>query len=93
MAPSCSEAGVLGVVPGVIGLLQALEVIKLATGVGDPLIGRLLLFDARSTRMRELSLGPDPGCRYCADGRDFPGYVDYAEFCSGATSEDLETHD
>ena len=92
-APSCSEAGVLGVVPGVIGLLQALEVIKLATGVGEPLIGRLLLFDALGTRMRELALGPDPGCRYCADDREFPGYVDYAEFCSGRASQDLETND
>jgi len=93
MAPSCSEAGVLGAVPGIIGLLQALEVIKLATGVGEPLIGRLLLFDARTTRMRELTLGPDSGCRYCAKGSDFPGYVDYTEFCSAPGREELETHD
>jgi len=66
-APSCNEAGVLGVVPGVIGSLQALEAIKLATGIGEPLIGRLLLFDARKSRMREVVLAPDPGCRYCAD--------------------------
>ena len=92
-APSCSEAGVLGVVPGIIGLLQALEVIKLVTGVGEPLIGRLLLFDARTTRMRELSLGPDPDCRYCAEHHEFPGYVDYADFCSTPDRQDLETHD
>ena len=93
MAPSCSEAGVLGVVPGIIGLLQALEVIKLATGAGEPLIGRLLLFDARTTRMRELALGPDPACRYCADNTEFPGYIDYAEFCNTPGQQDLETHD
>lgn len=93
MAPSCSEAGVLGVVPGIIGLLQALEVIKLATGVGEPLTGRLLLFDARTTRMRELALGPDPACRYCADNSEFPGYIDYAEFCSASSFEESETHD
>lgn len=93
MAPSCSEAGVLGVVPGIIGLLQALEVIKLATGVGEPLIGRLLLFDARTTRMRELTLGPDPACPYCAEDNEFPGYVDYAEFCNAPSREELETND
>ena len=93
MAPSCSEAGVLGVVPGIIGSLQALEVIKLATGIGEPLIGRLLLFDARTTRMRELALGPDPECRYCADESKFPGYIDYAEFCNASSLEESETND
>src|SRR6056297_418026 len=93
MAPSCNEAGVLGVVPGVIGLLQALEVIKLASGIGEPLIGRLLLFDARTTRMRELALGPDPECRYCADESKFPGYIDYAEFCNASSLEESETND
>ncbi|MBS3743309.1 MAG: molybdopterin-synthase adenylyltransferase MoeB [Wenzhouxiangellaceae bacterium] len=75
-APSCDEAGVLGVVPGIIGMLQALEVIKLVTGIGQPLIGRLLLFDARTTRLRELALGPNPGCRHCGDERAVPADVD-----------------
>lgn len=79
--PSCSEAGVLGVVPGVIGLLQALEVLKLVLGFGEPLIGRLLLFDARRTGLRSLRLERDPACRYCDPEVDFPGYVDYHGFC------------
>lgn len=83
-APSCSEAGVLGVAPGVIGLLQALEAMKLIVGFGEPLIGRLLLFNAKTTRLRELKLVRDPGCTYCAPDVDFPGYVDYDDFCSGA---------
>ncbi len=89
-APNCNEAGVLGVVPGIIGLLQALEVIKLVAKIGEPLIGRLLLFDGWSTRLREVRLKADPDCRYCAPGRDFPGYVDYVQFCAGTTSESTE---
>ncbi len=81
LAPSCSEAGVLGVVPGIIGLLQALEVIKLITGIGEPLIGRLLLFDARRSSLRQVLLHADPECRYCAPGREFPGYADDPHFC------------
>lgn len=87
-APSCNEAGVLGVVPGIIGLLQALEVIKLVTGIGQPLIGRLLLFDARATRLREVRLGADPACRYCAPGTPFPGYADYAQSCADGGAPD-----
>lgn len=83
-APPCSEAGVLGVVPGVVGMLQALEVLKLVLGFGEPLIGRLLLFDARRSRLRELGLSADPDCAYCAAGREFPGYVDYQRFCETA---------
>lgn len=64
-APPCSEAGVLGVVPGVIGLLQALEALKLILDVGEPLIGRLLLFDAKGARFREVKLNADPACRCC----------------------------
>ncbi|WP_203594619.1 molybdopterin-synthase adenylyltransferase MoeB [Wenzhouxiangella limi] len=89
-APSCNEAGVLGVVPGIIGLLQALEVIKLATGIGETLAGRLLLFDGRNTRLREVRLGADPECRYCAPGRKFPGYIDYTHFCADSARENHE---
>lgn len=83
-APNCSEAGVLGVVPGVIGLLQATEAIKLILGIGESLAGRLLHFDALSMRFRETRLMPDPHCPVCALGKAFPGYIDYAAFCAGA---------
>jgi sulfur-carrier protein adenylyltransferase/sulfurtransferase len=76
---------VLGVLPGVIGLLQATEAIKLLLHLGEPLVGRLLHFDALSMRFRETRLAPDPDCPLCAPGRDFPGYVDYDAFCSGDT--------
>ena len=82
-APNCSEVGVLGVLPGVIGLLQATEAIKLLLGLGEPLTGRLLHFDALSMRFRETRLAPDPDCPVCAPGRAFPGYIDYAAFCAG----------
>ncbi|MGY0559522.1 molybdopterin-synthase adenylyltransferase MoeB [Luteimonas sp. A277] len=83
-APNCSEAGVLGILPGVVGLLEATEAIKLLLGIGEPLRGRLLHFDAMGMRFRETRLGPDPDCPLCAPGRPFPGYIDYAAFCSGA---------
>src|SRR4249919_3992980 len=73
-APNCSEAGVFGVLPGLIGLLQATEALKLVLGIGQPLAGRLLHFDALSLRFRETRLGPDPDCPVCAPGRDFTGY-------------------
>lgn len=82
-APNCSEAGVLGVLPGVIGLLQATEAIKLLLGLGDPLVGRILHFDAMAMRFRETRLPPDPDCAVCAAGKPFPGYIDYAAFCVG----------
>jgi molybdopterin/thiamine biosynthesis adenylyltransferase/rhodanese-related sulfurtransferase len=81
-APNCAEAGVLGVLPGVIGLLQATEALKLLLGIGRPLIGRLLLFDALGASFRELSLNADPACPLCAPGTAFPGYIDYAAFCA-----------
>ena len=81
-APNCAEAGVLGVLPGIIGLLQANETIKLLLGLGDSLAGRLLGFDALAAKFREIRLSPDPGCPVCAPGKPFPGYIDYAKFCS-----------
>lgn len=81
-APNCAEAGVLGVLPGVIGLLQATEVLKLLLGTGETLAGRLLHFDALGTRFRETRIPPDPDCAVCAAGREFPGYADYARFCT-----------
>ena len=81
-APNCAEAGVLGVLPGMVGLLQATEVLKLLLGIGEPLVGRLLGFDALGMRFRQTGLRPDPDCPLCAPDRDFPGYIDYAAFCS-----------
>jgi molybdopterin/thiamine biosynthesis adenylyltransferase/rhodanese-related sulfurtransferase len=81
-APNCSEAGVLGVLPGVVGMLQATEAIKLLLGIGEPLVGRVLMFDALAMRFHETRLAPDPECPVCAQGKPFPGYIDYAAFCS-----------
>ncbi|MEO6264804.1 MAG: molybdopterin-synthase adenylyltransferase MoeB [Luteimonas sp.] len=83
-APNCAEAGVLGVLPGVIGLLQATEAIKLILGIGEPLTGRLLHFDALAMHFRQTRLAPDPDCAVCAPGKAFPGYIDYAAFCAAA---------
>lgn len=82
-APSCSDAGVLGLLPGIVGLLQANEVVKLLLGIGRPLAGRLLRFDALAMDFRQTVLGPDPDCPLCAPGQPFPGYIDYARFCAG----------
>ena len=84
MAPSCAEAGVLGVLPGVIGMLEAVETVKLLLGAGDPLVGRLIAYDALRATFTELALDRDPKCRYCGDGVEFPGYVDYEQFCSSS---------
>lgn len=80
-APNCANAGVLGVLPGIVGLLQANEVLKLLLDIGEPLRGRLLHFDALAMRFRETRLSADPQCPLCAPGRPFPGYIDYARFC------------
>lgn len=82
-APNCAEVGVLGVVPGIVGLLQANETLKLLLGIGQPLIGRLLLIDALGMHFRELKLPADSQCALCAPEREFPGYIDYAQFCAG----------
>jgi molybdopterin/thiamine biosynthesis adenylyltransferase/rhodanese-related sulfurtransferase len=81
LAPSCAEAGVLGVLPGVIGLLEAVEAVKLILGKGDPLIGRLLAYDAMKATFREFKIQRDPNCAYCEEGKPFPGYIDYETFC------------
>lgn len=86
LAPSCAEAGVLGVLPGVIGLLQSVETIKILLGIGEPLVGRLLYYDALRANFMELYLEHDPKCRYCSDPEHFPGYVDYEAFCAAARS-------
>jgi molybdopterin/thiamine biosynthesis adenylyltransferase/rhodanese-related sulfurtransferase len=83
MAPSCAEAGVLGVLPGIIGLMQANEALKLILGKGEPLVGRLLTFDALGTRFQELKLRRDPKCPVCADGAKVE-FIDYEQFCNTA---------
>ncbi|MDQ3038543.1 MAG: molybdopterin-synthase adenylyltransferase MoeB [Pseudomonadota bacterium] len=81
-APNCSEAGVLGVLPGVIGMLQATEALKLMLGIGEPLRGRLLQFDALAMRFRETRLAADPACPVCAPESAFPGYGDDPASCA-----------
>ncbi|MGH9462503.1 MAG: molybdopterin-synthase adenylyltransferase MoeB, partial [Vicinamibacteria bacterium] len=81
LVPSCAEGGVLGVLPGIVGTLQALEVIKLILGEGSPLIGRLLLFDALKMRFRELKLRKDPDCALCGERATIKELIDYEQFC------------
>jgi molybdopterin/thiamine biosynthesis adenylyltransferase/rhodanese-related sulfurtransferase len=83
LAPSCAEGGVLGVLPGIIGSLQADEALKLALGVGTSLVGRLLLFDALSAAFTEVQLRRDPACPVCGESPTITEYVDYVEFCQG----------
>jgi molybdopterin/thiamine biosynthesis adenylyltransferase/rhodanese-related sulfurtransferase len=83
LAPSCAEGGVLGVLPGVIGSLQANEALKLALGAGDPLVGRLMLFDALSASFTEVAIRRDPDCPVCGDNPTITEYIDYVEFCAG----------
>ncbi len=82
LAPSCAEGGVLGVLPGIVGSLQANEALKLALGTGDPLVGRLLLFDALETQFTEIALRRDPECPVCGENPTITEYVDYVEFCA-----------
>ncbi|NIR31564.1 MAG: molybdopterin-synthase adenylyltransferase MoeB [Gammaproteobacteria bacterium] len=84
LAPSCAEAGVLGVLPGVIGLLEAIEAIKIILDIGDPLVGRMLHYDALPVRFMEFKVERNASCRYCGDHAEFPGYVDYEQFCAAA---------
>ncbi len=79
--PSCAEGGVLGVLPGVIGMIQAIEAIKILLGIGDPLRGRLLLFDALEMRFREMRVKRDPACPVCGDHPSITEPIDYHQFC------------
>ncbi len=97
LVPSCAEGGVLGILPGTIGLIQATETVKLILGVGEPLVGRLLLYDALTMRFRELKLRRNPECPVCGDHPTITKLIDYQEFCgipkqapAGAEIEPLE---
>ena len=79
--PNCAQAGVLGVLPGIIGMLQSIEAIKLIVGIGEPLIGRLLHFDALKVTFRELKLRRDPQCPVCGQNPTIFAPIDYDQFC------------
>src|SRR3954447_21221240 len=79
--PNCAQAGVLGVLPGIIGMLQAIETLKLILGIGDPLVGRLLHFDALKVKFRELNLRRDPQCPVCGENPSIFAPIDYDQFC------------
>ena len=81
LVPSCAEGGVLGVLPGIVGSIQAAETLKLIIGKGEPLVGRLLLFDALAMRFRELKLRKNPECPVCGNHPTVTHLIDYAEFC------------
>jgi len=81
MVPSCAEGGVLGVLPGIVGTIQAAETIKLIIGKGEPLVGRLLLFDALAMKFRELKLRKNPECPVCGEHPTVTKLIDYVEFC------------
>ena len=81
LVPSCAEGGVLGILPGTIGLIQATEAVKLILGIGEPLVGRLLLYDALGMRFRELKLRKNPECPVCGDHPTITKLIDYQEFC------------
>jgi adenylyltransferase/sulfurtransferase len=91
LVPSCAEGGVLGVLPGIVGSIQALETIKLILGKGDPLIGRLLVFDALRMAFRELKLRKNPDCPICGTHPTITKLIDYEEFCGIRGEEHIET--
>jgi molybdopterin/thiamine biosynthesis adenylyltransferase/rhodanese-related sulfurtransferase/molybdopterin converting factor small subunit len=81
LVPSCAEGGVLGILPGTIGMIQATETVKLILGIGEPLVGRLLLYDALGMRFRELKLRKNPECPVCGEHRTITRLIDYHQFC------------
>ncbi|RMF57544.1 MAG: molybdopterin-synthase adenylyltransferase MoeB [Calditrichaeota bacterium] len=92
LVPSCAEGGVLGVLPGIIGTLQAIEAIKILLEIGDPLYGRLLMVDALSMKFHEIAIPPNPGCPLCGETPTINEFIDYEEFC-GVPQTDNEQHE
>jgi len=94
LVPSCAEGGVLGILPGVIGSLQATETIKVLLAIGEPLVGRLVLYDALALRFREMRIRKDPECPVCGDHPTITELIDYEEFCGVPTfAEGSSVHD
>jgi adenylyltransferase/sulfurtransferase len=93
VVPSCAEAGVLGVLPGVIGTIQATEALKLILGLGDPLVGRLLVYDALKMRFRDLKLRKDPDCPICGTRPTITTLQEYAAYCVPSASTDMTVKD
>jgi molybdopterin/thiamine biosynthesis adenylyltransferase/rhodanese-related sulfurtransferase len=91
LVPSCAEGGVLGVLPGIIGVIQATESIKLVTGIGEPLIGRFLIYDALKMKFRELKLKKDPECPVCGANPTVTKLIDYDQFCGVAPAHATDT--
>jgi adenylyltransferase/sulfurtransferase len=91
LVPSCAEGGVLGVLPGIVGTLQAAETLKLLLGVGEPMVGRLLLLDALRMRFRELKLRKDPECPACGERPTIRELIDYERFCGVPPTNPTET--
>jgi adenylyltransferase/sulfurtransferase len=95
MVPSCAEGGVLGVLPGIIGVMQAIEAIKLIMGIGESLIGRLVHFDALKLKFREFKLRKDPKCPVCGPNPTITELIDYDQFCGipeAKAAEEEEAH-
>ncbi|PJB72392.1 MAG: molybdenum cofactor biosynthesis protein MoeB, partial [Armatimonadetes bacterium CG_4_9_14_3_um_filter_58_7] len=90
LVPSCAEGGVLGILPGIIGLIQATEAIKLIIGKGTPLIGRFLRFDALEMKFQELKLRKDPNCPICGENPTIKELIDYNEFCGIQPTPEVE---
>src|SRR3954469_17754604 len=100
LVPSCAEGGVLGILPGAIGTIQATETVKLILGIGEPLIGRLLLYDALGMTFREMKLRKDPDCPVCGENPTVTELIDYQQFCGinarterGETDWDISARD
>ena len=91
--PNCSEAGVIGALPGLVGSIQALEVIKLLLGIGETLTGRLLMIDALSMEFTELKVRKDPQCKLCGENPEVTELIDYDVFCGIATPQTIEERD
>src|SRR6201989_3295454 len=95
MVPSCAEGGVLGVLPGIIGVMQAIEAVKLIMGIGEPLIGRMIAFDALKMKFREFKLRKDPKCPVCSANPTITELIDYDQFCGipqAKAAEEEEAH-
>jgi len=92
LVPSCAEGGVLGVLPGIIGVIQATESIKVITGIGEPLIGRFLIYDALKMKFRELKLRKDPECPVCGTNPTVTKLIDYDQFCGIAPASHVAEH-